>query len=129
MTHALAGQKLKGASDQQQFNRNVEDFEVWMAEIEGSLMSEDYGKVTSLKLFLLLSPAGLLRACILNPLAMSLIFILVAGKTALIISGIMITDGKNGLSVTLWPPSSSTVHSFSFLFVLKFYFVDWAGYG
>ncbi len=40
-----AGSKLKDASDQQQFNRNVEDVELWLAEIEGSLMSEDYGKV------------------------------------------------------------------------------------
>ena len=41
-----AGQKLRGAADQQAFNRNIEDFEVWMADIEGSLMSEDYGKVS-----------------------------------------------------------------------------------
>lgn len=39
------GTKLKDASDQQSFNRNVEDLEVWLAEIEGQLMSEDYGKV------------------------------------------------------------------------------------
>jgi hypothetical protein len=39
------GAKLKDASDQQAFNRNVEDVEVWLAEIEGQLMSEDYGKV------------------------------------------------------------------------------------
>ena len=39
------GAKLKDASDQQSFNRNVEDVEVWLAEIEGQLMSEDYGKV------------------------------------------------------------------------------------
>jgi spectrin alpha len=38
------GAKLKDASDQQQFNRNVEDVEVWLAEIEGQLMSEDFGK-------------------------------------------------------------------------------------
>lgn len=38
------GSKLKEANDQQQFNRNVEDIEVWMGEIEGQLMSEDYGK-------------------------------------------------------------------------------------
>ena len=37
--------KLKDASDQQSFNRNVEDVDVWLAEIEGQLMSEDYGKV------------------------------------------------------------------------------------
>jgi len=36
--------KLKEANDQQQFNRNVEDIEVWLGEIEGQLMSEDYGK-------------------------------------------------------------------------------------
>lgn len=42
----LIGSKLKEANDQQQFNRNVEDIEVWLGEIEGQLMSEDYGKVT-----------------------------------------------------------------------------------
>ena len=36
--------KLKEASGQQQFNRNVEDLEVWLGDIEGQLMSEDYGK-------------------------------------------------------------------------------------
>lgn len=39
------GNKLKEASQQQQFNRNVEDIEAWLSEIEGQLMSEDYGKV------------------------------------------------------------------------------------
>lgn len=39
------GNKLKEASEQQTYNRNVEDFEVWLSEIEGQLMSEDYGKV------------------------------------------------------------------------------------
>lgn len=38
------GSKLKEANDQQQFNRNVEDIEVWLGEIEGQLMSEDFGK-------------------------------------------------------------------------------------
>lgn len=38
------GNKLKEASQQQQFNRNIEDIEVWLGEIEGQLMSEDYGK-------------------------------------------------------------------------------------
>ncbi|XP_060596253.1 spectrin alpha chain, non-erythrocytic 1-like isoform X2 [Ruditapes philippinarum] len=38
------GNKLKEASQQQQFNRNVEDIESWLSEIEGQLMSEDYGK-------------------------------------------------------------------------------------
>lgn len=42
-----AGSKLKEANDQQQFNRNVEDIEVWLGEIEGQLMSEDYGKASS----------------------------------------------------------------------------------
>lgn len=32
------------ASDQQSFNRGVEDIEVWLSEVEGQLMSEDYGK-------------------------------------------------------------------------------------
>jgi spectrin alpha len=39
------GAKLKEANEQQQFNRNIEDVEVWITEIEGQLMSEDYGKV------------------------------------------------------------------------------------
>jgi spectrin alpha len=42
------GNKLKEASQQQQFNRNVEDIESWLSEIEGQLMSEDYGKVSNL---------------------------------------------------------------------------------
>lgn len=40
------GAKLKEANEQQQFNRNIEDVEVWISEIEGQLMSEDYGKVS-----------------------------------------------------------------------------------
>ncbi|XP_076321230.1 spectrin alpha chain-like isoform X2 [Tachypleus tridentatus] len=38
------GTKLEEASAQQQFNRGVEDIEIWLSEIEGQLMSEDYGK-------------------------------------------------------------------------------------
>ncbi|GFO16769.1 spectrin alpha chain [Plakobranchus ocellatus] len=38
------GNKLNEASHQQQFNRNVEDVESWLADIENSLVSEDYGK-------------------------------------------------------------------------------------
>ncbi|XP_064458376.1 spectrin alpha chain-like isoform X2 [Ornithodoros turicata] len=38
------GTKLNEASAQQQFNRGVEDIELWLSEIEGQLMSEDYGK-------------------------------------------------------------------------------------
>jgi spectrin alpha len=41
------GSKLQEASQQQQFNRTVEDVELWLSEIEGQLMSEDYGKVCS----------------------------------------------------------------------------------
>ncbi|VEN43034.1 unnamed protein product [Callosobruchus maculatus] len=36
--------KLQEALQQQQFNRTVEDIELWLSEIEGQLMSEDYGK-------------------------------------------------------------------------------------
>lgn len=36
--------KLQEASQQQQFNRTIEDVELWLSEIEGQLMSEDYGK-------------------------------------------------------------------------------------
>lgn len=39
------GTKLQEASQQQQFNRTVEDIELWFTEIEGQLHSEDYGKV------------------------------------------------------------------------------------
>ncbi|KMQ97932.1 spectrin alpha chain [Lasius niger] len=38
------GAKLQEASQQQQFNRTVEDIELWLSEVEGQLMSEDYGK-------------------------------------------------------------------------------------
>ena len=37
--------KLQEASQQQQYNRTIEDIELWLSEIEGQLMSEDYGKV------------------------------------------------------------------------------------
>lgn len=40
------GSKLQEASQQQQFNRTVEDIELWFTEIEGQLHSEDYGKVS-----------------------------------------------------------------------------------
>jgi spectrin alpha len=36
--------RLSEASQQQQFNRTIEDIEVWLTEVEGSLQSEDYGK-------------------------------------------------------------------------------------
>ncbi|XP_012266103.2 spectrin alpha chain isoform X2 [Athalia rosae] len=38
------GAKLQEAAQQQQFNRTVEDVELWLSEVEGQLMSEDYGK-------------------------------------------------------------------------------------
>ncbi|XP_070531768.1 spectrin alpha chain, non-erythrocytic 1-like isoform X3 [Ptychodera flava] len=38
------GSKLKEASQQQQFNRNIEDIEIWLSELEGHLGSEDFGK-------------------------------------------------------------------------------------
>lgn len=38
------GAKLREAGDQQQFNRSVEDVELWLSELEGQLASEDYGK-------------------------------------------------------------------------------------
>ncbi|KAL5013103.1 hypothetical protein ScPMuIL_011654 [Solemya velum] len=40
----MKGNKLKEASQQQQFNRNVEDIERWLVDIEGQMHSEDYGK-------------------------------------------------------------------------------------
>merc|ERR1712223_512113 len=36
--------KLQEASQQQQYNRGIEDLELWLSEIEGQLVSEDYGK-------------------------------------------------------------------------------------
>lgn len=38
------GSKLSEALAQQQFNRGVEDIELWLSEIECQLLSEDYGK-------------------------------------------------------------------------------------
>ena len=38
------GTRLNQASQQQQFNRGVEDLEIWLSEVEGQLLSEDYGK-------------------------------------------------------------------------------------
>ncbi len=36
--------KLQEASQQQQFNRGVEDLELWLSECEAQLLAEDYGK-------------------------------------------------------------------------------------
>uniref|UniRef100_A0A8D2Q8R0 Spectrin alpha chain, non-erythrocytic 1 n=1 Tax=Varanus komodoensis TaxID=61221 RepID=A0A8D2Q8R0_VARKO len=36
--------QLREANQQQQFNRNVEDIELWLYEVEGHLASDDYGK-------------------------------------------------------------------------------------
>uniref|UniRef100_A0A3P9IJC5 Spectrin alpha chain, non-erythrocytic 1 n=1 Tax=Oryzias latipes TaxID=8090 RepID=A0A3P9IJC5_ORYLA len=38
------GIKLREANQQQQFNRNVEDIELWLYEVEGQLASDDFGK-------------------------------------------------------------------------------------
>ncbi|KAH8239266.1 hypothetical protein KR032_002631 [Drosophila birchii] len=38
------GTKLNEACQQQQFNRTIEDIELWLSEIEGQLLSEDHGK-------------------------------------------------------------------------------------
>ncbi|XP_026501160.2 spectrin alpha chain isoform X1 [Vanessa tameamea] len=38
------GSKLQEAAAQQQFNRASEDIELWLSEVEGQLLSEDYGK-------------------------------------------------------------------------------------
>ncbi|XP_055516190.1 spectrin alpha chain, non-erythrocytic 1 isoform X2 [Leucoraja erinacea] len=40
----MKGIKLREANQQQQFNRNVEDIELWLYEVEGHLSSDDYGK-------------------------------------------------------------------------------------
>ncbi len=39
-----SGIKLREANQQQQFNRNVEDIELWLYEVEGHLASDDFGK-------------------------------------------------------------------------------------
>lgn len=46
------GSKLREAAQQQQFNRTVEDIELWLSEVEGQLLSEDYGKVIVLFVFI-----------------------------------------------------------------------------
>lgn len=38
------GAKLREAGNEQQFNRNIEDVELWLSELEGQVASEDYGK-------------------------------------------------------------------------------------
>jgi len=38
------GMRLGEASQQQQYNRGNEDLEMWLSEIEGQLISDDYGK-------------------------------------------------------------------------------------
>ncbi len=38
------GGKLEEASQQQQFNRGIEDLELWLSECEAQLVSEEYGK-------------------------------------------------------------------------------------
>ena len=38
------GMRLGEASQQQQYNRGNEDLELWLSEIEGQLISDDYGK-------------------------------------------------------------------------------------
>ena len=40
------GTRLNQASQQQQFNRGVEDLEIWLCEVEGQLLSEDYGNLS-----------------------------------------------------------------------------------
>lgn len=37
------GAKLQEANEEQLFNRNIEDIELWLSELEGQLASEDYG--------------------------------------------------------------------------------------
>ncbi|VVD02588.1 unnamed protein product [Leptidea sinapis] len=41
---SLKGSKLQEAAAQQQYNRAAEDIELWLSEVEGQLLSEDYGK-------------------------------------------------------------------------------------
>ena len=41
-----AGQKLREANAQQLFNREVDDFNLWLNEVEGHLASENLGTVS-----------------------------------------------------------------------------------
>jgi spectrin alpha len=41
---AKKGAKLAEANQEQLFNRNIEDVEMWLSELEGQLASEDFGK-------------------------------------------------------------------------------------
>lgn len=38
------GVKLNEANEEQLFNRNIEDVELWLSELEGQVSSEDFGK-------------------------------------------------------------------------------------
>ncbi|KAL3092945.1 hypothetical protein niasHS_004972 [Heterodera schachtii] len=40
----LKGAKLQEANQEQLYNRNIEDVELWLSELEGQLASEDFGK-------------------------------------------------------------------------------------
>ncbi|KAE9548243.1 hypothetical protein FO519_008545 [Halicephalobus sp. NKZ332] len=40
----VKGAKLQEANEEQLFNRNIEDVELWLSELEGQLASEDFGK-------------------------------------------------------------------------------------
>lgn len=40
-----SGEKLGEANQEQQFNRSVEDIEMWLSETENQLQSADVGKV------------------------------------------------------------------------------------
>ena len=46
--YCIAGQKLREASAQQQFNREVDDLNLWLSETEGHLSSENLGNVREL---------------------------------------------------------------------------------
>ncbi|TKR73840.1 hypothetical protein L596_021099 [Steinernema carpocapsae] len=41
---ARKGNKLNDANEQQLFNRNIEEVELWLGELEGQIASEDFGK-------------------------------------------------------------------------------------
>ena len=45
----LTGERLVEANQEQQFNRSVDDVELWLAETESHLESTDLGKVSYTK--------------------------------------------------------------------------------
>ena len=67
--YGCEGNKLREASEQQQFNRNIEDVDIWLHEIESQLASEDYGKVSGGPIVSLTNPPS--ARCVVCSLCMT----------------------------------------------------------